>query len=111
MCYMMSKQQYLSDSGKVWHPHLMFFVPGSVARSWGANLPGSPVMASDDPEEGATISSCRSAAGPTARPLRGRRTREPAPACTDHVPSSALISKASLAAATARTAQGLRSLA
>jgi hypothetical protein len=55
MCYMMSKQQYLTDGGKAWHPHLMFFVPGSVAKSWGANLPGSPVMASDDPEEGATI--------------------------------------------------------
>jgi hypothetical protein len=25
MCYMMSKQQYLSDSGMSWHPHLMFF--------------------------------------------------------------------------------------
>jgi hypothetical protein len=55
MCYMMSKQQYLADGGKAWHPHLMFFVPGSVAKSWGANLPGSPVMASDDPEERATI--------------------------------------------------------
>ena len=24
MCYMMSKQQYLNDRGKSWHPHLMF---------------------------------------------------------------------------------------
>src|SRR5271170_3884286 len=24
MCYMMSKQQYLSDTGGHWHPHLMF---------------------------------------------------------------------------------------
>jgi hypothetical protein len=55
MCYMMSKQQYLNDRDMSWHPHLMFFVPGSTAKSWGANLPGSPVIAADDPEERATI--------------------------------------------------------
>src|ERR1017187_5076965 len=33
MCYMMSKQQYLSDSGKNWHPHLMFFVAGNADAS------------------------------------------------------------------------------
>jgi hypothetical protein len=55
MCYMMSKQQYLSDRDTRWHPHLMFFVPGAAAKSWGANLPGSPVMSADDPEEGVTI--------------------------------------------------------
>jgi hypothetical protein len=55
MCYMMSKQQYLSDRDKSWHPHLMFFVPGNAAKSWGANLPGSPVMAANDPEERLTI--------------------------------------------------------
>ena len=55
MCYMMSKQQYLTDSGKNWHPHLMFFVAGNAAKSWGADLPGSPVIAADDPEERVTI--------------------------------------------------------
>lgn len=55
MCYMMSKQQYLTDAGRNWHPHLMFFVSGDAARSWGANLPGSPVIASKDPQERATI--------------------------------------------------------
>ena len=55
MCYMLSKQQYLSDQGMNWHPHLMFFIPGDSARSWGANLPGSPVLATDDPEERVTI--------------------------------------------------------
>ncbi len=55
MCYMMSKRQYLQDQGKAWHPHLMFFVPGVSAKSWGANLPGSPVLATDDPEERMTI--------------------------------------------------------
>jgi hypothetical protein len=55
MCYMLSKHQYLSDDGMNWHPHLMFFVPGDAAKSWGANLPGSPVLATDDPEERVTI--------------------------------------------------------
>lgn len=55
MCYMMSKQQYLNDRDMNWHPHLMFFVGGDAARSWGANLPGSPVMAANDPEERMTI--------------------------------------------------------
>ncbi len=55
MCYMLSKQQYLSDQGMNWHPHLMFFVPGDAAKSWGADLPGSPVLAADDPEERVTI--------------------------------------------------------
>jgi hypothetical protein len=55
MCYMLSKQQYLSDEGMNWHPHVMFFIPGDSAKSWGANLPGSPVLATDDPEERVTI--------------------------------------------------------
>jgi len=55
MCYMLSKQQYLSDSGGNWHPHLMFFIPGDAAKSWGGNLPGSPMIAAGDPEEHATI--------------------------------------------------------
>jgi len=55
MCYMMSKQQYLNDRGASWHPHLMFFVSGDAAKSWGADLPGSPIIAANDPEERATI--------------------------------------------------------
>jgi hypothetical protein len=55
MCYMTSKQQYLSDRDMSWHPHLMFFVQGNAVKSWGANLPGSPVMAAEDPEERVTI--------------------------------------------------------
>jgi len=51
MCYMMSKQQYLGDRPKSWHPHLMFFLPGDAAKSWGANLPGSPVIAAENPQE------------------------------------------------------------
>jgi len=55
MCYMMSKQQYLNDRGKSWHPHLMFYVRGDAVKTWGANLPGSPVIAAPDPQEHATI--------------------------------------------------------
>ena len=55
MCYMMSKRQYLNDRGKSWHPHLMFLVSGDAEKTWGADLPGSPVMAADDPQERVTI--------------------------------------------------------
>ena len=55
MCYMMAKQQYLSDDDKSWHPHLMFFISGDARKSWGANLSGSPIIAANDPEERATI--------------------------------------------------------
>jgi hypothetical protein len=55
MCYMMAKQQYLNDDGMSWHPHLMFFVSGDAVKSWGANLPGSPVIAGSDPEERVTV--------------------------------------------------------
>lgn len=55
MCYMLSNRQYLNDRGKSWHPHVMFIVPGDAAKSWGANLPGSPVIATYDPEERATV--------------------------------------------------------
>ena len=55
MVYMMSKRQYLSDDDMNWHPHVMFYVSGDAAKSWGANLPGSPVIAANDPEERVTI--------------------------------------------------------
>lgn len=55
MCYMMSKQQYLGDRDKSWHPHLMFFASGDAAKSWGANADDSPLIAAHDPEERVTI--------------------------------------------------------
>ncbi len=55
MCYMMSKQQYLNDRDVHWHPHLMMFVSGDAAKSWGANVEGSPLIAANDPEERVTI--------------------------------------------------------
>ena len=50
MCYMMSKEQYINDQGHSWHPHVMFYASGDSAKSWGANLPGSPVLAANDPQ-------------------------------------------------------------
>jgi hypothetical protein len=55
MCYMLSKQQYLGDRDKSWHPHLMFFSPGDAAKTWGADAPDSPIMAANDPEERVTV--------------------------------------------------------
>jgi hypothetical protein len=49
--YMMSKQQYLNDNVKNWHPHVMFYASGDAEKSWGANLSGSPVLAAYDPEQ------------------------------------------------------------
>ena len=55
MCYMMSKQSYLSDHDGHWHPHLMFFVPLTDSAAWGANLPGSPILGSEATEDGLTV--------------------------------------------------------
>jgi hypothetical protein len=55
MAYMLSKGQYLNDGAKAWHPHLMMFVSGDAEKTWGANLPDSPVIAANDPEERVTI--------------------------------------------------------
>ncbi len=55
MAYMMSKQQYLNDRGKSWHPHVMFYSPGDMTKSWGADDPDSPVMVANDPEERVTV--------------------------------------------------------
>jgi hypothetical protein len=45
----------LSDRDGRWHPHLMFFVPQTNAPTWGADLPGSPVIQADAPEDRLTI--------------------------------------------------------
>ena len=49
MSFMLSKEQYLADSVGHWFPHLMFHIPKTDGASWGANLPGSPVVL--DPRE------------------------------------------------------------
>jgi hypothetical protein len=51
MCYMMSKQGYGGDSAPHWPSHLMFFYSDIDPAVWGANLPGSPVVAIADPME------------------------------------------------------------
>lgn len=51
MCYMMSKQGYGGDSAPHWPSHLMFFYSQTDPAIWGANLPGSPVVAVEDPQE------------------------------------------------------------
>ena len=45
MCYMMSRRANLGQ-GSPWHSHVMFYVPQEQAASWGANLPGVPIMGS-----------------------------------------------------------------
>jgi hypothetical protein len=45
MSYMLSKDQYLTDSGDHhWMAHLMFYTPLMDGAVWGADLPTSPVM-------------------------------------------------------------------
>jgi hypothetical protein len=49
MSYMLSKEQRLGEgAGSHWYPHLMFHLPRSYSvgdgASWGADLPGSPVI-------------------------------------------------------------------
>jgi hypothetical protein len=51
MCYMMGKEGYGGDSNPHWPSHLMFFYSETDLASWGANLPGSPVIAMSDPVE------------------------------------------------------------
>jgi hypothetical protein len=55
MAYMMSKQQYLNDRGKSWHPHVMFYSPGDMTKSWAADDPNSPFMVASDLEERVTV--------------------------------------------------------
>ncbi len=51
MCYMMGKQGYGGDSAPHWLSHLMFFYSDTDSAIWGANLPGSSVIAVADPTE------------------------------------------------------------
>lgn len=51
MCYMMSKQGYLSEADKQWRPHMMFFTPATDLEAWGAGLKGSPLLGFKDATE------------------------------------------------------------
>ncbi|HKV24188.1 MAG TPA: hypothetical protein VJN93_06310 [Candidatus Acidoferrum sp.] len=51
MCYMLSKQGHLNDEAGHWLPHLMFFMPQTDSKAWGADLSGSPIFTIQAPEE------------------------------------------------------------
>jgi hypothetical protein len=55
MCYMMSKQGYLSDRDGHWRPHLMFFLPQTDPKNWGAGFLGSPVIGFENSTERLTL--------------------------------------------------------
>jgi hypothetical protein len=56
MSYMLSKQGYLGDrAAGPWLPHLMFFTPETDSKAWGADLPGSPIITFQNPEERLTV--------------------------------------------------------
>lgn len=54
MCYMMSKQGYGGDSVAHWPSHLMFYFSQTDPATWGAGLPGSPILAYTDTSEHVT---------------------------------------------------------
>jgi len=55
MCYMMSKQGYAGDSVEHWPAHLMFFYSQTDLATWGAGLPGSPILGLNDTREHLTM--------------------------------------------------------
>jgi hypothetical protein len=55
VCYMMAKGGHLNDHAGHWHPHVMFYAPIADAKSWGANLPGSPMVAAEDTLDRLTV--------------------------------------------------------
>lgn len=55
MCYMQSRQGYVSDHGGHWHPHLMFFVAAQDPESWAANQAGSPILGVKDSSNRLTV--------------------------------------------------------
>jgi hypothetical protein len=75
MSYMLSKQGYLGDQAAgPWLPHLMFFTPKSDSMTWGADLPGSPIITFQNPEERLTVFMVpvRSWSDGTAAPPQGK---------------------------------------
>ena len=49
MCYMMGKEGYGGESKPHWPSHLMFFYTDVDPAIWGANQPGSPIIALPTP--------------------------------------------------------------
>jgi hypothetical protein len=55
LSYMMSKGTYFNRSEGHWLPHLMFYVPETDPKLWGAGLPKSPIIGNNFPDEHLTI--------------------------------------------------------
>jgi len=55
MAYMLSRQQYLSESDGAWRPHLMFFMPDTDPKRWGAGRGSLPIMGIEQPDEHLTV--------------------------------------------------------
>lgn len=54
-CYMLSKDGYTDDAAAgPWNPHLMFFQGPTAAGQWGANLPGTNIVADSSSYQGLT---------------------------------------------------------
>jgi hypothetical protein len=51
----MSKRAYLSDRGGNWYPHLMVFTSLTEPATWGAGLPGTPLIAFKNTEDRLTV--------------------------------------------------------
>ena len=52
--YMMSKDGHLSDRDGHWHSHLIFFVPLTEAKAWGADVRVSDYR-SPEPQSAFTV--------------------------------------------------------
>ena len=55
LSYMMSKATYFNQSDGPWRSHLMFYVPQTDTKSWGAGLAKSPIIGNNFPDEHLTI--------------------------------------------------------
>ena len=53
--YMLSKGTWFNPSEGPWRPHLMFYVPETNPKTWGAGLPKSPMIGNEFPDEHLTI--------------------------------------------------------
>jgi hypothetical protein len=55
LSYMLSKGTYFNRSEGHWLPHLMFYMPETNPKSWGAGAPKSPIIGNNFPDEHLTI--------------------------------------------------------
>lgn len=53
--YMLSKGTWFNPGEGPWRPHLMFYVPETNPKTWGAGLAKSPMMGNEFPDEHLTI--------------------------------------------------------